>query len=144
MANNENKTRPTDGSVVDYLNSIAPARRREDAFTLLALCERITGLEPTLWGTSIVGFGQYHYRNASGREGDFMLTGFAPRKAAMSIYIMPGFKSFEQQLNRLGKHRHTVSCLYVTNLANIDMTILEAIISLSVEEMKHRYPDWKP
>lgn len=138
----ENKTQPTGADVDAYLASVEPARRREDSMTLLDLMKRVTGYEPVLWGGSMVGFGRYHYKYASGREGDYFLTGFAPRKAAMSVYIMPGFKRYAAELKRLGKHRHSVSCLYLTRLEAVDLDVLEEIVADSVRRMKEMYPHW--
>ena len=106
--------------------------------------QRASGFKPAIWGASIIGFGEYHYRYASGREGDFLLTGFAPRKAAMTIYIMPGFKRYAALLGKLGKFKTSVSCLYVTRLENIDLATLEQLVAQSVEDMKSIYPQWKP
>ena len=139
----ENKTRPTDVDVEAFLSQVEPAHRRVDAETMLRLMKRITRMKPVMWGDSIVGFGRYHYKYESGREGDYFLTGFAPRKAAMTVYIMPGFKQYADQLARLGKHRHSVSCLYLSRLDGLDMTALEEIIRDSVRRMKKMY-DWWP
>jgi len=103
---------------------------------------RATGFDPRIWGDSMVGYGQYRYKYKSGHGGEHFLTGFSPRKSAMSIYVMPGFKQYEKQLALLGKHKHSVSCLYVTRLANIDLGVLENIVADSVSRMKKLYPDW--
>ena len=137
----ENKTQPTKASVTEFLNSIEHQGRREDSFVLLELFNRVTGLEPVMWGDSMVGYGQYHYKYKSGREGDFFLTGFSPRKAQMTIYIMPGFKQYTEQLKKLGKHKNSVSCLYVSRISNIDLKILEELIVDSVKRMREIYPD---
>ncbi|MEP3203540.1 MAG: DUF1801 domain-containing protein [Rhizobiaceae bacterium] len=138
----ENKTRPSDASVIDYINSVESEARRDDSKILLDSMTQWTGMQPRLWGTSIVGFGEYHYKYASGREGDHLLTGFAPRKAAMTVYIMPGFKPYGEHLARLGPHKHSSSCLYITRLARVDMSVLEEIVRDSVDRMKTMYP-WK-
>jgi hypothetical protein len=138
----ENKTQPSDADVGAYLARVEPDRRREDSQALLRLMKRVVRLEPVLWGESIVGFGRYHYRYESGHEGEFFLTGFAPRKAAMTVYIMPGFKQYEDQLARLGKHRRSVSCLYLNRLDGIDLKALEEIIRDSVRRMKKMYEWW--
>ena len=143
MAKAENKTQPTDADVEAYLATVAPPRRQDDSFALLKMMKRITRFDPVMWGDSIVGFGRYHYKYDSGREGAFFLTGFAPRKAAMTVYIMPGFKQYQAQLARLGKHRHSVSCLYLNRLNGIDLKALEEIIRDSVKRMKKMY-DWWP
>lgn len=139
----ENKTQPTDADVGAYIAAVEPARRREESETLLALMTRVTGFEPVMWGESIVGFGRYHYKYKSGREGDYFLTGFAPRKAAMTVYVMPGFKQYGAELKRLGKHRHSVSCLYLNRLDAVDLDALEEIVADSVRRMKEMY-DWWP
>ena len=139
----QNKTKPSDDSVTDYLDQLTNPTRREDARVLLELFGRVTGMQPRLWGGTMVGFGHYHYKYESGREGDYFLTGFAPRKSAMTVYIMPGFKKYSAQLQRLGPHRHSVSCLYVTKLAAIDLAVLEEIIADSVLRMKDMY-EWTP
>ena len=138
----ENKTKPNDASVSDYILSLDSEARRSDSQILLDEMTRWTGMQPRMWGDSMIGFGEYHYTYASGREGDYFLTGFAPRKAAMTVYIMPGFKKYADHLARLGPHKHSSSCLYVSRLARIDMSVLEEIVRDSVERMKAMYP-WK-
>jgi len=140
----ENKIQPTDADVGAYIATIAHPRRREESELLLPLMKRATGFSPCMWGDSIVGYGQYHYHYASGRQGDFLMTGFAPRKAAMTVYIMPGFDRYGDLLAKLGKHRHSVSCLYITRFANVDLAVLEELVATSVEDMKTIYPQWKP
>lgn len=139
----ENKTKPTNANVAAYIATVEPARRRADAETLLAMMQRLTGWKPVMWGDSMVGFGRYHYKYASGREGEYFIVGFAPRKAAMSVYIMPGFKQYARELKRLGKHRHSVSCLYLTKLDGLDLTALEAMITDSVRRMQDMYEWWE-
>ena len=136
----ELKTRQNDASVDAYLDAVEHPRRRADARTLLALMQRVTGEPPTLWGTSIVGFGSYHYTYASGREGDWPVVGFAPRKQNLALYIMPGFSQYGALLQRLGKHRTGKSCLYLNKLEDVDMAVLEELVRKSVAEMKRRYP----
>ena len=138
----ENKTKPTDASVSDYVESLQQEARKADSKILLPAMSEWTGMTPKLWGPSIIGFGEYHYKYESGREGDYFLTGFAPRKSAMTVYIMPGFRPYGEQLDRLGPHKHSSSCLYITRLARIDMAVLEEIVRDSVERMKANYP-WK-
>lgn len=134
------KTVPTDRSVDDFLAAQPLDIRRQDGQVLIEMMRRVTGEEPVLWGTSIVGFGSYHYKYASGREGDFMLTGFSPRKAAMSIYIMPGFSKYGDLMDVLGKHKTGRSCLYVKKLADVDMAVLEELVRRSVIWMRGHYP----
>ena len=138
----ENKTKPTRKSIDRFINSVEPARRADDARLLLPLFKRATGMDPVLWGDNMIGFGTYHYRYKSGRQGDYFLTGFSPRKAALSVYIMPGFKAYQTFLSNLGRHKHSVSCLYLTNLSNIDLNVLHDLVRQSVEDMKRIYPDW--
>ena len=132
----ENKTQRNDGDVMAYLESVQHKRRREDSLVVKEMMEEITGEPAEMWGTSIVGFGAYHYRYESGREGDFMLTGFAPRKQSLTLYIMGGHERHEQQFARLGKHRTGSSCLYINKLADVDLEVLREIISDSVAYMR--------
>lgn len=136
----ELKTQANDASVEDFLAAVAGDRRREDSGKVLELMQEVTGEPPRMWGDSIVGFGTYHYRYKSGREGDWPRTGFSPRKQYLAIYIMPGFDEYEDLLARLGKHRTSVSCLYVNKLADVDMDVLREIIAGSYQEMARRYP----
>ncbi len=124
----------------DFLAAVPNARRREDSGKVLDLMLEVTGEPARMWGDSIVGFGTYHYRYKSGREGDWPRTGFSPRKQYLAIYIMPGFDEYEALLSRLGKHRTSVSCLYINKLADVDMDVLREIVAGSYEEMARRYP----
>jgi len=135
------KTRPTDASVEAFIDAVEHPRRREDARTLLELMHRVTGEEPVMWGPSIVGYGSYHYRYASGQEADWPVVGFSPRKQNLSIYIMTGFEASDELLSRLGKHKTGKSCLYVNKLADVDLDVLESLVRASVAAMKRRYPD---
>jgi hypothetical protein len=128
----ENKTKKTDVSVNDFLNSITDEQKRQDGFTLLALMSEITGLEPKMWGASIVGFGDVHYKYASGREGDWFKVGFSPRKQNLTLYIMDGFPKYHDLLAQLGKHKTGVSCLYLKKLADVDLPVLREMISQSL------------
>lgn len=134
------KTQVNDASVEDFLAAVPNARRREDSGKVLDLMREVTGEPARMWGDSIVGFGTYHYRYKSGREGDWPRTGFSPRKQYLAIYIMPGFAEYEALLSRLGKHRTSVSCLYINKLADVDMDVLREIVAGSYEEMARRYP----
>ena len=136
----EAKTRPSAASVQAYVNAIADEQRREDCRALIAMLTRVTKCKPTMWGSSIVGFGSYHYRYASGHEGDAPLAGFSSRKAAISIYVMAGFEDSELLLAQLGKHKVAKACLYVKRLADINVMVLQKLASGSVAEMKRRYP----
>lgn len=131
-----NKTLRNDGSVKEYLSSVSNERRREDALALMELMKSVTGEEPKMWGSALVGFGEYHYRYESGREGDFFLTGFAPRKQNLTVYIMPGFEHYDALLARLGKHKIGKSCLYISKLADVDQEVLGELVQRSVAHME--------
>jgi hypothetical protein len=135
----ENKTRPTDADVAAYLDAVAPERRRADAMRLDALFREVTGWAPRLWGGSIIGYGSYRYRYDSGREGEFLATGFAPRKANLSIYIMPGYADFGDILARLGKHKTGKACLYVNRLSDVDEAVLAELIRAGLEDLRTRW-----
>ncbi len=107
---------------------------------LLDLFQRVTGYQPTMWGPSIIGYGRYHYRYQSGREGDFLATGFSPRKANLSIYIMPGYQDYAEILGRLGKHKLGKSCLYVNKLADIDLEVLAELIRSGLQDLDRIWP----
>ena len=132
----ENKTVKTAASVDKFLSAVENKRRREDGLALLEMMKNVTGLEPEMWGPSIIGFGSYHYRYDSGREGDMPLTGFSPRSRSLSLYIMSGFDEYDALLSKLGKHRTGASCLYINKLADVDMDVLRKLVSQSVEHMK--------
>lgn len=134
-----NKTKATDASVIDFIQSVEVPRRREDALTLLSWFTDVTGLTPRLWGSSIIGYGRYHYRYDSGRSGEYLMTGFSPRKAALSIYIMPGYRDMTEKLSRLGKHRTGKSCLYINRLSDIDMKVLAEIVTDGVAYLRAHY-----
>ncbi|WP_238364803.1 DUF1801 domain-containing protein [Mesobacterium pallidum] len=136
----ENKTRPCAGDVATYLAAVEPARRREDALRLDAIFRDATGWQPVLWGGSILGYGQYHYAYDSGREGDFLATGFAPRKSNLVVYIMPGYADFGPILARLGKHRLGKSCLYLNRLSDVDENVLAELIRAGLDDLGRRWP----
>ena len=142
MAKSGNKTQPTDVSPEGFVEAIEHPVRRQDGLTLLSLFNRVTGLKPVMWGPSIIGYGRYHYKYDSGREGDFLLTGFSPRKAALSLYIMSGFQNKSDVLERLGKHRIGRGCLYINKLADVDVKVLEQMIRDDVAFMRARYQTW--
>ena len=131
----ELKTRPTGASVEDFLNTVEHPQRREDGFELLEMMKDITNEEPTMWGSSIVGFGSYHYKYESGREGDIPLTGFSPRKRSFTVYIMSGFEEYKDLLDKLGKHKIGKSCLYINRLADVDKKVLKKIIKKSLKRI---------
>lgn len=130
------KTQKNDASVVAFLNSIENEKKRKDAFAIHELMMEVSGEEAAMWGDSIVGYGSYHYKYKTGREGDWMLTGFSPRKQNFSLYIMSGFKRFEDLLSKLGKHKSSVSCLYINKLADIDLDVLREMVKESVDYMR--------
>lgn len=129
----ENKTKPTDGNVDEFLASIENDRRRDDAMTMCKMILEVTGKKPVMWGPTMVGFGTYHYKYDSGREGDWFVAGFAPRKARLVVYIMSGFKRHDALMKKLGKHKTGGSCLYINKLSDVDMDILRELVSRSVE-----------
>ncbi|WP_171175937.1 DUF1801 domain-containing protein [Ruegeria sp. HKCCD8929] len=131
-----NKTVPTGADVGAFIDSVEPANKAADARKLDALFREVTGFQPLMWGPSIIGYGQYRYRYKSGREGDFLATGFSPRKSAHSIYIMPGYADFGDILARLGKHKIGKSCLYVNKLADIDMDALADLVRAGLRDLK--------
>jgi len=135
----ENKTKPTDASVDDYIEAIESEERRNDCRILVKLMTMVTRHKPVMWGPSIVGFGSYHYKYDSGREGDFFLTGFSSRKGETSVYLVGSGSDRENLLKRLGKHKMGKACLYIRKLRDIDLIILEQLISGSVAEVKRRY-----
>ena len=123
-----------------YLASVDNKRRRDDSLVVLKLMEEETGEPAEMWGTSIVGFGSYHYKYESGREGDFMVTGFAPRKQALTLYIMGGHERHAELFAKLGKHRTGSSCLYINKLTDVDLKVLREIVSASVAHMRREHP----
>lgn len=139
MADAGNKTVPTEADVATYIAAIEPGRRREEARQLLALYERVTGEPATMWGPSIIGFGEYRYKYESGREGTMCRAGFSPRKGKHSIYLIATVNQ-DALLARLGKHKMERSCLYLNRLDQIDMAVLEEIIADNLAEMNRRYP----
>jgi len=138
----ELKTKPTGQDVNAFIDSIGDERKRRDAFTILSLMEKLTKSRPQMWGPSIVGFGRYHYRYESGREGDWFLTGFSPRKQSLTVYIMSGFNRYGELMAGLGKYKTGKACLYINKLTDVDMQILEALIAESIAYLKARYSAW--
>ena len=136
----DNKTTVTDVAVDEYLSQVEPERRRVDAQRLDQIFREASGFAPRIWGPSIVGYGRYHYRYESGREGDFLATGFAPRKANLVIYIMPGYTDFSAILARLGKHKIGKSCLYINKLDDIDLDVLKELIAAGIEDLGRHWP----
>ena len=139
-----NKTKPTPQEVSDFIAGIEDERKRADCNELMTLMSEMTGNEATMWGASIVGFGRYHYKYASGKEGEFFLTGFSPRKQALTIYIIPGFEIAPELMEKLGKYKTGKSCLYVKSLDDVDRKVLAQLVKTSVIHMHKKYPDSKP
>ena len=133
------KTKPTDESVEAFLACVDDDERREDCWALLEMMEDVTGEEATMWGKSIIGFGSYHYKYESGREGDWFLVGFSPRKRSLSLYIMSGFSEYEDMMANLGTCTKGKSCLYVKRLADVNATVLKELIDASVAYMRETY-----
>ncbi len=135
----ENKTKPGKKSVTAFIKGIADPQRRADTKKVAAMMRKATGSRARMWGASIVGFGSYHYRYDSGREGDFMITGLSPRKQALTVYIMPGFSHFEDHMKKLGKYTTGKSCLYIKRLADVDEKVLNRLIVDAVKYMRKHY-----
>ena len=135
------KTQKNAADVSEFVDAIEPGWKREDCRTLLTLMGEVTGAEPVMWGSAIVGFGSYHYKYASGREGDWFVAGFAPRKQALTVYVMDGFSRRQELMDKLGKHKTGKSCLYIKKLADVDMDVLRELLDESVRYMKETYPD---
>ncbi len=137
----KNKTQPTKMTVSTFLNAIEDEDRRRDCKTIARLLKEVSGKRPVMWGTSIIGYGQYHYKYASGREGDSFRIGFAPRKQDITIYIMPGYTDFGHILAKLGKHKKGKSCLYIKRLSDVNMAVLERLLKAGWKDMQKRYPE---
>lgn len=135
----ELKTKPTANPVGDFLNGVADEQRRRDCFAVLEVMKTVTGAEPKIWGDSMVGFGSYHYKYASGREGDWFLTGFSPRKQNLTLYIMSGFEGYDELMQKLGKYKTGKSCLYVKKLDDVDLDVLKELIARSVAHVSKLY-----
>ncbi len=135
----ELKTKPNDKSVEDFLNSIENEQKRKDSFAILEIMKELTNAPPKMWGSSIIGFGNYHYKYRSGREGDWFLAGFSPRKQNLTIYMMSDFVKQDELLSKLGKHKTGKSCLYIKKLSDVDEHVLRKMIALSIETVSKRY-----
>jgi hypothetical protein len=134
-------TVPTGQPVDEFLAGVEPARRREEALVLRDLFAERTGAPPVMWGPSIIGYGQYHYRYDSGREGDFLICGFSPRKTRHSLYLMPGYGAYDGLIARLGKHKTGAACVYVNKLDDIDLDVLGELVTACWEKMRRDYPE---
>ena len=140
MAKADNKTTATQGDVTAFLNAVEHPTRRADALELDALFREITGFKPRMWGPSIVGYGRYDYVYDSGREGASLATGFSPRKANLSIYIMPGYEDYSEILARLGKCKMGKSCLYINKTSDVDMTVLAELVRAGLRDLNAKWP----
>jgi hypothetical protein len=136
MAKAELKTKVNDASVAEFLNGVADEQKRNDCFEVLKLMKQVTKEEPKMWGASIVGFGSYHYKGKSGREGDWMLTGFSPRKQNLTLYLNHGFEAHADLLKKLGKFTTGMGCLYIKRLDDVDKKVLKELVQASVKRMK--------
>ncbi len=137
----KNKTTQNEANVEDFLNAVPDETKRADSYALIKIMQEITGEPPKMWGGSIIGFGSYHYKYDSGREGDMPIVGFSPRKTALTLYIMNGFDRSDELLAKLGKHKIGKSCLYIKKLAAVDSAILREMIALSVSYMSDKYSE---
>ena len=135
----EMKTKKNENDIVDFLNRVENEVRKNDCFRLLDLMKQWTNETPNMWGESMIGFGSYHYKYESGREGDWFLTGFSPRKQNLTIYISAGFSEYDEIMKELGKYKTGSSCLYVKRLSDIDTDILKIIVLKSIDDIKKRY-----
>lgn len=134
------KTIVNDASVEDFINKVEDDTKKSDSFALLDMFTKITGKKPKMWGTSIIGFGQYHYKSErSKQEGDWPLIGFSPRKQNLTLYIMPGFDDYTELLDKLGKHKTSKGCLYINRLSDVDQAVLEKLIAKSYADMKKKH-----
>jgi hypothetical protein len=128
----ELKTKKNEGSITKFLDGVKDEKKRQDSYTILKLMKLVTKSEPKMWGTSIVGFGSYHYKYASGREGDWFVTGFSPRKQNLTLYIMSGFSKYPELLKKLGKFKTGKACLYINKIEDINLSVLKELIKQSV------------
>ncbi|MBU9714232.1 DUF1801 domain-containing protein [Evansella tamaricis] len=137
----ELKTKETDNSVIEFIESVDSPKKREDAYRLLDIFTETSGYEAKMWGPSIIGFGSYHYKYASGHEGNAPLVGFSPRKAKISLYFATGDTKREELLKNFGKHTSGKACVYINKLADIDVDVLKNLISQSISFLQEMYPD---
>ena len=135
----ELKTKETKLSVTKFIGKVEDDQKRQDSQAILKLMKQVTKEEPKMWGDSMIGFGHFHYKSDSGREGDWFLTGFSPRKQNLTIYITPGFDKYESLMKQLGKHKTSKGCLYIKKLEDVDMKVLKQLIKQSYQDMKKKY-----
>lgn len=132
-----NKTQPTDASVTEFIEAVEHPVRKANTYTVLEIMKRISGEEPIMWGDSLIGFGKYQYKYASGRQGEFFILGVSPRKQNLTIYIMPGYQDYSAYLDRLGKHKIGRCCLYINKLDDVDLAVLEELMIRGWQDMKN-------
>jgi hypothetical protein len=137
----QQKTKETENSVVEFIESVESSKKREDAYKLVDVFTEATGYDAKMWGPSIIGFGSYHYKYESGHEGDAPLVGFSPRKAKISLYFAPGDTKREELLNDFGKHTTGKGCVYINKVADIDISVLKVLIKQSVQFLQETYPN---
>ncbi len=135
----EQKTKPTDQPVESFLDNVTDEKVRADCYAIIRLMKKVTGLQPTMWGPAIIGFGNYHYKYASGHEGDCCITGFSPRKQQITLYVLAGFPGQSDLLKKLGKHKAGKGCLYIKKLEDVNPEILESLIRQTVDFMKKKF-----
>ncbi len=134
------KTKVNDDSVEDFINRVEDDTKRQDSFKLLEIYKRTTGEKPKMWGSSIIGFGQYHYKSErSSQEGDWPLAGFSPRKASLTLYVTPGLVDYSDLLKDLGKHKTSKGCLYINKLQDVDMKVLEKVVERSYQDARKNF-----
>lgn len=136
------KTKLNNASIEKFLNSVKDEKKRADCFVIMEMMKKITKAEPKMWGTSIVGFGSFYYKSKSGREGDWFLTGFSPRKQNLTLYIISGFTKYNELMKKLEKYKTGKSCLYINKIEDINLKILKSLISESVKYMKNKFPTY--
>ena len=139
MAKAQNKTVETKGSVTSFLNSVADETKKKDCFAIAEIMKQQTGFDPKMWGPAIVGFGSYHYKYESGREGDAPLVAFSPRKSEISLYLSSSFEKREELLAKFGKHKAAKGCVYIKKLADVDVEVLKKMVALSAKNVKKMY-----
>ncbi|QVY61857.1 DUF1801 domain-containing protein [Cytobacillus gottheilii] len=137
----ELKTKETDHSVIEFIESVESEKKKQDAYELLDIFTETTGYEAKMWGTSIIGFGSYHYKYATGHEGDAALVGFSPRKAKISLYFAPGETERDELLKKFGKHTTGKACVYINKLNDVDREVLKELIVASIKCLRERYPN---
>lgn len=137
----EQKTKPTDHSVIEFIEQVESEKKKEDAYRLLDIFTEASGYEPTMWGPSIIGFGSYHYKYPTGHEGDAPLVGFSPRKAKTSLYFATGDTERDELLQQFGKHTAGKACVYINKVADIDVDVLKKLIVQSITFLQKTYPD---